>query len=405
MPVYFSKSVPGSSTSRVAAMPPRLLNKEDAMRREDPERAMVLNRGMGLAAAFLATALALALPAQAEAKSKATATVPATAVACPPPLYAELRKPADPKARPVEIACDLTLGPKDVITRPIAFSGAKASGVTLDCNGATLGAPGMVVGAGRPTVVIRSLKGGDGRWSVPEGVTVRNCRIHGNLRLMGLGPNGQGELVKLSSRRRDHTARAQAAAPRDVLLDNLDFLARDTVPLYLGPGVTHVTVNGSRFRGEAKGTAVYLDAESAENHFTGNLFAMKTTRREQIAIDGSARNVISGNVFENPVNGGIFLYRNAGEGGTIRHQAPQYNRIEGNTFRYAPGSRPRPAVWLNQRNGKTSLRFSDPAFPFGSSLDPRDFAQFNIVRGNRFIGGGRGLVRNTDPTNEIVGNE
>ncbi|WP_232363990.1 right-handed parallel beta-helix repeat-containing protein [Ciceribacter selenitireducens] len=363
------------------------------MRRYDPRRMMVLTGGMWLAGAVLAVGFALCAPAQAEAK------------ACQAPLYAELRKPADPKARPLEIACDMTLGPKDVISRPIAFSGARASGVTLDCKGGTLGTADAVIGAGRPTVVIRSLKGGDGQWSVPEGVTVRNCKIIGNLRLMGLGPNGQGELVKLSSRRRDHTARAQAAAPRDILLDNLDFVARGTVPLYLGPGVTRVTVNGSRFRGEAKGTAVYLDAESAENRFTGNLFAMKTTRREQIAIDGSARNVISGNVFENPVNGGIFLYRNAGEGGTIRHQPPQYNVIEGNTFRYEPAGRPRPAIWLNQRNGKTSHRFSDPAFPFGSSLDPRDFAQFNIVRDNRFIGGGRGLIRNADPTNEIVGND
>lgn len=354
---------------------------------------MILAGGMWLAGAVLATGFVLCAPAQAEAK------------ACPAPLYAELRKPADPKARPLEIACDVTLGPKDVIARPIAFSGARASRVTLDCKGGTLGTADAVIGASRPTVVIRSLKGGDGQWSVPEGVTVRNCRIVGNLRLMGLGPNGQGELVKLSSRRRDHTARAQAAAPRDILLNNLDFVARGTVPLYLGPGVTKVTVNGSRFRGEAKGTAVYLDAESAENRFTGNLFAMKTTRREQIAVDGSARNVISGNVFENPVNGGIFLYRNAGEGGTIRHQAPQYNVIEGNTFRYEPAGRPRPAIWLNQRNGKTSHRFSDPAFPFGSSLDPRDFAQFNIVRDNRFIGGSRGLIRNTDPTNEIVGND
>lgn len=354
---------------------------------------MILSGGMWLAGIVLGIGIVLGSPGPAEAR------------ACPAPLYAELRKPADPKARPIEITCDVSLGPKDVIARPIAFSGAKASGTTLDCKGGTLGTADAVIGASRPTVVIRSLKGSDGQWSVPEGVTVRNCKIVGNLRLMGLGPNGQGELVKLSSRRSDHTARAQAAAPRDVLLDNLDFVARGTVPLYLGPGVTRVTVNGSRFRGDAKGTAVYLDAESADNRIIGNRFAVRTKRREQIAIDGSARNIISGNVFENPVNGGIFLYRNAGEGGTIRHQAPQYNRIEGNTFRYEPAGRPRPAIWLNQRNGKTSHRFSDPAFPFGSSLDPRDFAQFNVVRDNRFIGGGRGLIRNTDPTNEIVGND
>ncbi|GEO83705.1 hypothetical protein GCM10007920_39370 [Ciceribacter naphthalenivorans] len=308
-------------------------------------------------------------------------------------------------ADPVEIVCDLTLGPKDVVARPIAFSGAKASGITLDCRGGTLGTSDMTISYRRPTVLIRSLKGDGGRWSAPRNITVKNCTIIGNLRLVGLGLNGQAEPVRLSSLKPGHTARAQAAAPTAIVLDNLVFIARGTLPLYLGPGVTRVTVNGSRFEGDTTATALYLDAESAENRITGNRFAVKTTRREQIAIDGSAGNVISGNVFEGAVNGGIFLYRNAGEGGTIRHQSPQYNRIEGNRFLYDALIRPRPAIWLNQRNGRTTHRFSAPDLPLGSGLDPRDFAKFNVVRDNRILGGWKGLIRNTDPTNEIVGND
>ena len=199
--------------------------------------------------------------------------------------------------------------------------------------------------------------------------------------------------------------KAQAAAPTAIVLDNLDVVALGALPLYLGPGVTKVTVSGSRFRGETTATALYLDAESAENRIIGNRFAVRTTRREQVAVDGSARNVISGNVFEDAVNGGIFLYRNAGEGGTIRHQPPQYNRIEGNRFHYEGMVRPRPAIWLNQRNGRTIHRLSAPDLPLGSSLDPRDLARHNVVRGNRISGGWKGLIRNTDPSNEIVGND
>lgn len=329
----------------------------------------------------------------------------AEAKACPVSVYEQLRKPAGPEAGPVEISCDVTLDPKDVIARPIAFSGTKASGVNLDCRGATLGTPDMSISHRRPTVIIRSLQGSDGMWSVPQGITVKNCTIIGNMRLAGLGLNGQSEQVRLSSLKRDHTARAQAAAPTVIVLDKLDFVARGTLPLYLGPGVTKVTVSGSRFRGETTATALYLDAESAENRIIGNRFAVRTTRREQIAIDGSARNVISGNVFEGAVNGGIFLYRNAGEGGTIRHQPPQHNRIEGNSFRYDAMIRPRPAIWLNQRNDRTTHRFSAPDLPFGSSLDPRDLARFNVVRDNRISGGWKGLIRNTDPSNEVTDND
>lgn len=329
----------------------------------------------------------------------------AQAKACPASVYEQLRKPSGLKAGAVEITCDVTLDPKDVIARPIAFSGARASGVTFDCRGATLGTPDMAISHRRPTVMIRSLQARDGSWSVPKAITVKNCTIIGNMRLAGLGLNGQSEPVRRSSLKQGHTARAQAAAPTAIVLDNLDVVARGTLPLYLGPGVTRVTVSGSRFRGETTATALYLDAESSENRIIGNRFAVKTTRREQIAVDGSAGNLISGNVFEDAINGGIFLYRNAGEGGTIRHQPPQHNRIEGNHFRYEGLVRPRPAVWLNQRNGRTTHRLSAPDLPLGSSLDPRDLAKYNVVRDNRISGGWKGLIRNTDPTNEIVGND
>ncbi|MBW8282871.1 MAG: right-handed parallel beta-helix repeat-containing protein [Rhizobium sp.] len=329
----------------------------------------------------------------------------AQAKACPASVYEQLRKPSSLKAGAVEITCDVTLDPKDVIARPIAFSGARASGVAFDCRGATLGTPDMAISHRRPTVMIRSLQARDGSWSVPKAITVKNCTIIGNMRLAGLGLNGQSEPVRRSSLKQGHTARAQAAAPTAIVLDNLDVVARGTLPLYLGPGVTGVTVSGSRFRGETTATALYLDAESGENRIIGNRFAVKTTRREQIAVDGSAGNLISGNVFEDAINGGIFLYRNAGEGGTIRHQPPQHNRIEGNRFRYEGMVRPRPAIWLNQRNGRTTHRLSAPDLPLGSSLDPRDLAKYNVVRDNRISGGWKGLIRNTDPTNEIVGND
>lgn len=329
----------------------------------------------------------------------------AEAKACPVSVYEQLRSPPGAKASPVEISCDVTLGPKDVIARPIAFSGAKASGITFDCRGGTLGTPDMPISHRRPTVMIRSLQARDGSWSVPKAITVKNCTVIGNIRLAGLGLNGQAEEVRRSSLKSGHTARAQTVAPTAITLDNLDIVARGTLPLYLGPGVTRVTVTGSRFRGETTATALYLDAESGENRIIGNRFAVKTTRREQVAVDGSARNLISGNVFEDAINGGIFLYRNAGEGGTIRHQPPQYNRIEGNRFHFEGMVRPRPAIWLNQRNGRTTHRLSAPDLPLGSSLDPRDFAKYNVVRDNRISGGWKGLIRNTDPTNEIVGND
>ncbi|WP_244506338.1 NosD domain-containing protein [Pararhizobium polonicum] len=322
---------------------------------------------------------------------------------CAPDVTAAATAPATPQAASVEIRCDLSLAPTDVISKRLIFSGAKASGATLDCNGATLDGSRSTLNFGKPTVLIRSTKSKTGDWSVPSDITVRNCVIRGSLRLQGLGTNGQAKEVQLSSLTPDHTAHAQASAPSHILLSKLTFLADGRVPLYIGPGVTGVTLEKSSLTGRTNGLAVYLDAESARNTISGNHFGI-VGKREQIAIDGSAYNTISGNSFDNPISGGIFLYRNCGEGGTIRHQKPQHNTISGNTFTYQMAYAAKPAVWLNSRNGVQRHCFLDPAHPFGSSLSSLDFAQFNTVTGNRLIGGGPSLIRNTDPSNIVTGN-
>lgn len=128
-------------------------------------------------------------------------------------------------------------------------------------------------------------------------------------------------------------------------------MARGGTPLYVGPGSTKVKVIDSYFKGESIGSSIYLDAESAMNVIKNNHFSVtqitKSTNvkvlfwnfggeyaREVIAVDGSARNIIVNNVFNKADWGGVYLYRNCGEGGTIKHQAPRGNNISNNFFYY-----------------------------------------------------------------------
>lgn len=322
---------------------------------------------------------------------------------CSAGVYEAVKAPATKQDATVELRCNLTLSPGDIVTKRLIFSGAAASATTLDCKGATLDGSRGSVNFSRPTILIRSTKGDNGGWSAPSDITVRNCVIKGALRLQGLGTNGQAKAVQSSSLTPDHTAFAQASAPTRISLSALTLVADARVPLYIGPGVTKVRLEKSTLTGQSDGPALYLDAESAENTISENRFAVDS-RREQIAIDGSAKNLIRGNVFDDPVSGGVFLYRNCGEGGTIRHQKPQNNTISGNTFKYRMAFMAKPAVWLNSRNGAQRYCFRDPAHPFGSSLSSQDFAQFNTVTGNRLVGGGASLIRNTDPSNRIEDN-
>jgi len=249
-------------------------------------------------------------------------------------------------------------------------------------------------------LVIRSQETEKG-WDVPEKITVRNGRIRGSIRIFGQGVNGEAPKVRESSHREGHTARAQAAAPKGTLLENLQIEADHRIPLYLGPGVTGVTVRNCTFTGWSASTTVYLDAESGGNRIEVCTFDVRSGR-EVMAIDGSATNVITGNRFLQSSFGGIYLYRNCGEKGTVRHQTPQGNLIENNFFELKdlkPGSY---GVWIGSRQGRRRYCEDDAGYPFGSSIDNGDFADHNTLSGNIFEPASDQAIRDDGSGNQVT---
>ena len=216
-----------------------------------------------------------------------------------------------------------------------------------------------------------------------DNVTIKRCKINGSIRTIGLGHNGEAPGVKASSTTLGHTARAQAAAPKGTVLYAVTITGYGRIPLYLGPGTTRLTMSDSTIKGRSDSVALYLDAESGSNIFRNNTFALASSR-EVIALDGSADNQILSNTIS-ASNGGIYLYRNCGEGGTVRHQPPQNNFIAGNTSDNTGGY----GIWLGSRNGGRFYCNDDAGFPFGSSQDDGDFADDNIVRDNTFTSSAR----------------
>jgi hypothetical protein len=282
------------------------------------------------------------------------------------------------------IDCDLTLQPGDTVTRQLVFEGKASSDVTLDCNG------GKISVSSGDAVVIRS-SGDD--WQAmaadrPTNITIRNCRLDGGIRIYGLGINGQAERLRQSSLSLGHIQRAQRAAPSGIRLERLTLTPQGRIPLYIAPGVTDVSITASVFKGSLGAPAIYLDAESARNIIRDNVFRMAGGRREVIAVDSSAYNTIVGNVFRRFDNGGIFLYRNCGEGGTIRHQAPTHNVISHN--RFAPDYPPlAPAIWLGSRSNSLFWRLATGCALTSSSVfapeEMSDNADLNDVTNNDFI--------------------
>ena len=271
------------------------------------------------------------------------------------------------------------------------FEGSGDNGRVIDLQGGWLN-------EGKLTEMLIRSKETERGWEVPEKITIRNGRIRGSIRIYGLGVNGEAAKVRESSHHEGHTARAQAAAPRAILLEDLKIEADHRIPLYLGPGVTGVTVRNCTFAGWSTSTTVYLDAESGGNWIEGCTFNVRSGR-EVMAVDGSATNTIVGNHFLQVSYGGIYLYRNCGEGGTVRHQTPQGNVIEKNFFNMKDLRSGSYGIWLGSRQGRRSYCEDDAGYPFGSSIDNRDFADQNTVRRNVFQPANEKAVRDDGAEN------
>jgi hypothetical protein len=333
--------------------------------------------------------------------------------ACTGEQMAELRAPATDRDWRVSLTCSPTLTSADVIEKEIQLEGAEADGVTLTCNGATLGDPAK---SGRPRpdhrLVIRSARDpASGAWHGPRDVAVIGCRIAGTLRIAGFDEDAARE----SSRRPGHTERAQAAAPHGIRLERNRFVGdADLFKILIGVGVTDLEIVSSRFDGRLRGTTVYVGDEAARIRIAGNHFDAVSDRREQIAIDGAAHVTVERNVFADTGMGGIYIYRNCGERGRVRIQEPRFNRIEGNTF--VPAVRrgkPRPIIWIGSRNKKRTERATecvlDDGAGFGSSLTQgqppmteRDMARDNQVIGNNFVGIDPAVAIRDDDTSNVV---
>ncbi len=296
------------------------------------------------------------------------------APACTPAQRAGALQPVVGGSSSYSLTCSLALSPGERVTRTLVLDGAEGSGVRIDCQGGALGEAG---GPSRVRIDIRSHRDGGG-WSRPTDIRIARCTLYGSARIWGMGGDDRDEELRISSRRPDHTAQAQAAAPSRIVFDHVVFVTEGLIPLYVGPGTTRVSVRASRFEGRAP-LAVYLDAETADNVLEDNGFDL-LTRREVVAVDGSARNRIARNRFVLRGEGGVFLYRNCGERGVIRHQPPVDNVIAANRFEVRKaGAR---AVVVGSRQGRDRYCRADAGYPFGSSADDGDHAERNIVEGN-----------------------
>lgn len=325
---------------------------------------------------------------------------------CSAQKLAEVLEPATATKSTVSVNCNLTLKSNQRISKRLAIQGAQASNIVINCNGAMIDEAG--VNQGRDMIYVVSQKklvNGVATWNRPENVTIEKCQVRGSVRIAGMANNGEGVDLKNSSYSADHTQRARANAPTKITLNKMTITGSGRIPLYIAPGATYVTLQNSSIKGRTTSTSVYLDTESAYNVIRNNTIAAATEKREVMAIDGSAYNKIYGNYFSGLNNGGIFLYRNCGEGGTIRHQSPYNNEIINNVFYYNKFNGSVPAVWVASRNGNRNYCSHDNGYFFGSSVNNNDLVKNTVIFQNRFYKlAPEKMIRLNDSPNYIAAN-
>jgi hypothetical protein len=86
----------------------------------------------------------------------------------------------------------------------------------------------------------------------------------------------------------------------------------------------------------------------------------------------------------------------------VRHQTPQGNVIENNFFNVKDLRSGSYGIWLGSRQGRRSYCEEDAGYPFGSSIDNRDFADHNTVRRNVFQPANEKAVRDDGAENRGI---
>jgi hypothetical protein len=276
--------------------------------------------------------------------------------------------------------CNLTMQPDQTITRKLIFQGAQSSGVTLNCGGGTIGDHNDDI---VNIIEIRATHRG-GIWVPPHDITIQNCYISGGVRLYGKGMTAGAKVYRESSYTLQHVSDTRNSSPYYITLDNVTIEGEDHVIVYFGPGTHHSTLKNSTLYGTIH-ALLYLGAESFGNTIENNTFNGDFITREAIAVDASASNRIISNTILNVANGGIFLYRNCGEKGTVRHTTPSNNEITDNEILHQNPIWPlatQVGIYLGSRDGGKGYCHEDDGYPYGSSISDQDHARFNMVTGN-----------------------
>lgn len=189
-------------------------------------------------------------------------------------------------------------------------------------------------------------------------------------------------------------------APHNIRLENVHVGCTVHEGIYVYNHVTNVSMQNVSVASTRKGPGIYLD--SGSRHIQVHDSCVAGSQREGIAVDSSAFNVISKSRFANNGNGGVLLYKNAGEctvdvsGDCHKRLLPRTQHSEGNLIEDNIFLNETKAVWVASRASKdyfgNDLTHGDPIAlehipepgDYRAYRYYRDYAERTTIRRNEF---------------------
>lgn len=261
----------------------------------------------------------------------------------------------------------------------------------LDCRGSVID-PGSLSGYALHI---------DSRGRALTNITVRNCIVR-NSNAIGIVVGWRGsDQAKVSRYDRDEI---YDRTPHFVQIINTRVEASKGAGIFIDDYVSDVTLRHVTVT-RSDSMAIYMEHSSRRITIEDSLFEDNSLvkRREALAIDSSAHNVVRGNIFRRNKAGSIFLYKNCHEHAafdtkqTARWQGSDNNLIEDNHFEDETVG-----VWIGSRQS-LDLRKMRCGDPYYGGKFVRDKARENTVRSNSFFRVSRGVLIEDDDNN-VVGN-
>lgn len=298
------------------------------------------------------------------------------------------------------------------------------SNVTFDCNGAILNGLGktkrneVTIPYKKEEVPIAKafyISGSESNFL--QNVTLKNCQLEYYVNGINLGFGLKKSTFSDLKNGRNITAlenHLRTLSPKNIRIENVTIKKSHRVGIFIGRYITGLTIHKSDI---SKGdTGIYLESGTQKIKISHSTFTKNgetsynpakryrinrlINRREAIAIDSSAHNIIENNTFINNEGGAIFIYKNCYERYTDASQLPRYQTSDHNIIRKNHFKDEEKGVWIASRQNRNLENFKcgDPAMLISSDNKKyyQDYAKHNLISHNTFDDVKKGVIVQDD---------